>query len=144
MENLHFKHRGEKNRRAKEEYLKAIYQLSEKTRLVRSIDLAVSLGVSKPSVNSAVTVLQEEGFVVKPLRGEICLTEKGQKQGQFITAKFQLIKQLLIQFCDVNEQTASEDACKMEHLISDETAFALKNMLNRREISSLHNQELKK
>ncbi len=129
-------HPGKKISPSKEEYLKAIYQLSEKTRLVRSIDLAVYLGVSKPSVNSAVTALQEEGFVVKPLHGEICLTDKGQKQGQFITAKFHLIKQLLIDCCHVNEQTASEDACKMEHLISDETAFALKNILSRYEESS--------
>lgn len=129
-------HPGKKISPSKEEYLKAIYQLSEKTRLVRSIDLAAYLGVSKPSVNSAVTALQEEGFVIKPLHGEICLTDKGQKQGQFITDKFELIKQLLIHYCDVNEQTASEDACKMEHLISDETAFALKNILSRYEKSS--------
>lgn len=137
-------HPGKKMSPSKEEYLKAIYQLSEKARFVRSIDLAVYLGVSKPSVNSAVTALQEDGFVVKPLHGEICLTDKGQKQGQIITAKFQLIKQLLIHYCDVNEQTASEDACKMEHLISDETAFALKNVLNKCERSFSNNKELKK
>ena len=119
-------HPGKKMSPSKEEYLKAIYQLSEKARFVRSIDLAVYLGVSKP------------------LHGEICLTDKGQKQGQIITAKFQLIKQLLIHYCDVNEQTASEDACKMEHLISDETAFALKNVLNKCERSFSNNKELKK
>lgn len=135
---------GKKMSPSKEDYLKAIYQLSEKTRLVRSIDLAVYLGVSKPSVNSAVTALQEEGFVVKPLHGEICLTEEGQRQGQVITAKFHLIKQLLIDCCDVNEQTASEDACKMEHLISDETTFALKSVLNRYEGVPSNNKELKK
>ncbi|MFT4005131.1 MAG: metal-dependent transcriptional regulator [Lacrimispora sp.] len=117
---------GKKLSPSKEDYLKAIYNLSEKKQEVRSIDLAVYLEVSKPSVNNAVTVLQEEGLVVKPLRGEIHLTDEGYKQGQIITAKFQLIKQLLITCCNVNERTASEDACKMEHLISDETAFALK------------------
>ncbi|ADL02849.1 metal-dependent transcriptional regulator [Lacrimispora saccharolytica] len=122
-------HSGKKLSTSKEEYLKAIYKLSKKTQAVRSIDLAVYLGVSKPSVNNAVTILQEEGFVVKPLRGEIHLTDEGYKQGQIITAKFQIIKQLLITCCNVNERTASKDACKMEHLISDETAIALKKYM---------------
>lgn len=119
-------HSEKKLSTSKEEYLKAIYKLSIKTQAVRSVDLAVYLGVSKPSVNNAVTILQEEGLVVKPLRGEIHLTNEGYKQGQIITAKFQLIKQLLITCFNVNERTANKDACKMEHLISDETAFALK------------------
>jgi Mn-dependent DtxR family transcriptional regulator len=110
---------------SKEDYLKAIYKLSEKSQEVRSIDLAVYLEVSKPSVNKAVTILQEEGLVVKPLGGLIHLTEEGRKQSQGIIAKFELIKQFLINCCNVNELTASEDACKMEHIISDETIFAL-------------------
>lgn len=75
-------------------------------------------------------ILQEAGLVVKPLGGEIQLTDEGRKQGQIITTKFQLIKQFLIAYCNVNEQTASEDACKMEHIISDEATFALKKYLN--------------
>lgn len=116
---------GKKLTSSKEEYLKAIYQLSKKTQVVRSIDLAVYLGVSKPSVNRAVNTLQKEGFVIKPLRGEIRLTDKGLEQGQILSVRFKLIKHLLITCCNINEQTASEDACKMEHLISDETTFAL-------------------
>ncbi|EXG87905.1 iron (metal) dependent repressor, DtxR family [Clostridium sp. ASBs410] len=114
---------------SKENYLKAIYKLSETAQAVRSIDLAAYLGVSKPSVNNAVTILQEEGLVIKPLRGEIRLTDEGYNQGKIIISKFQLIKQFLITCCNVNERIASEDACKMEHLISDETTFALKNIL---------------
>lgn len=121
---------------SKEEYLKAIYRLSKRTQFVRSIDLADYLGVTKPSVHHAVTALQAEGLVVKPLHGEICLTTEGEKQGQIISGKFQLLRQLLISCCDVNEQTASADACKMEHLISDETTFALKNLLDRFEGAS--------
>ncbi len=115
---------------SREEYLKAIYKLSERTQLVRSIDIAVYLGVSKPSVHSAVSTLQEEGLVIKPLGGEIQLTEEGRKQGEIITAKFRIIKQFLILCCNVSEPTASADACKMEHIISDESAFALKKYLN--------------
>lgn len=127
---------GKKLSPSKEEYLKAIYKLSEKAQAVRSIDLAVYLEVSKPSVNHAVTILQEEGLVVKPLGGEIHLTDEGHKQGQIITAKFHLIKQFLITCCNINERTASEDACKIEHLISDETAIALeKYFIKCKEIS---------
>lgn len=126
---MHY-HSEKKLSTSKEEYLKAIYKLSKKTQAVRSIDLAVYLGVSKPSVNNAVTILQEEGLVVKPLRGEIHLTDEGHKQGQIITAKFQLIKQLLITCYNIKERTASEDACKIEHLISDETVLAIKKYIN--------------
>jgi len=115
---------------SREEYLKAIYKLSERTKLVRSIDIAVYLGVSKPSVHSAVTTLQEEGLVIKPLGGEIQLTEEGRKKGEIITAKFRIIKQFLNSCCNVSEPTASADACKMEHIISDESIFALKKYLD--------------
>ena len=115
---------------SKEEYLKAIYKLSEKTQSVRSIDLAAYLGFSKPSINNTVAILQEAGLVVKPLGGKIHLTDEGRKQGQIIIAKFQLIKQFLIAYCNVNEQTASKYACKIEHIISDEATFALKKYLN--------------
>jgi len=110
---------------SKEEYLKAIFLLSEKEEAVRSIDLAVYLGVSKPSVNNAITILQEKGLVVKPLGGEICLTDEGRTQGKRITAKYQLLKQFLVACCKVNEETASKDACKIEHFISDEAILAL-------------------
>ncbi|MGC6174691.1 metal-dependent transcriptional regulator [Lacrimispora sp. 38-1] len=110
---------------SKEEYLKAIFRLSEKEQAVRSIDLAAYLGVSKPSVNNAITILQEKGLVVKPLGGEIHLTDEGRTQGKMITAKFQVLKQFLVSCCNVNEETASKDACKIEHFISDETVLAL-------------------
>ncbi len=115
---------------SREEYLKAIYKLSQRTGLVRSIDIAVYLGVSKPSVHSAVTALQEEGLVIKPLGGEIQLTEEGRKKGELITAKFRIIRQFLSSCCNVSEPTASADACKMEHIISDESIFALKKYLD--------------
>lgn len=114
---------------SKEEYLKAIYMLSQRTQLVRSIDIAVYLGVSKPSVHCAVNALQDDGLVIKPLGGEIELTEEGRKQGEIITTKFQIIKNFLIACCNVNELTASADACKMEHIISNDAVYALKKYL---------------
>lgn len=114
---------------SREEYLKAIYKLSERTQLVRSVDIAVYLGVSKPSVHNAVATLQEEGLVIKPLGGEIQLTEEGRKQGEIITTKFQVISEFLITCCDVNELIASADACKIEHIISNDAILALKKYL---------------
>jgi len=118
---------------SREEYLKAIYKLSERTQSVRSIDLAEYLGVSKPSVHNAVTRLQEEGMVIKPLGGEIQLTAEGRKKGEIITAKFQIIRRFLNSCCNVSESTASADACKMEHILSDESIFALKKYLDLRQ-----------
>jgi Mn-dependent DtxR family transcriptional regulator len=124
------RNRSEKNLSpSREEYLKAIYRLSQRTQLVRSIDIAVYLGVSKPSVHNAVTTLQEEGLVIKPLGGKIQLTEEGRKQGEIITAKFQIIRQFLITCCEVTELTASADACKMEHIMSNDAVFAIKKYL---------------
>ena len=122
---------------SREEYLKAIYKLSKRTGLVRSIDIAVYLEVSKPSVHNAVTALQEEGLVIKPLGGVICLTEEGRKRGENITAKFQFLRHFLNSCCNVSEPTASADACKMEHIISDESIFALKKYLDLEHIDDL-------
>lgn len=115
---------------SREEYLKAIYKLSKRSELVRSIDIAVYLGVSKPSVHSAVTTLQKEGLVIKPLGGEIQLTPEGHKKGEIITAKFQILRQFLNSCCNVSEPTACADACKIEHIISDESIYALKKYLD--------------
>ncbi|MEA5083681.1 MAG: metal-dependent transcriptional regulator [Lachnospiraceae bacterium] len=115
---------------SKEEYLKAIYRLSEMTQLVRSIEIAEYLGVSKPSVHNAVARLQQEGMVIKPLGGAIQLTEEGRKKGEIITAKFGILRYFLNSCCNVSEPTASADACKMEHIISDESIFALKKYLD--------------
>ncbi|WMJ87403.1 metal-dependent transcriptional regulator [Anaerocolumna sp. MB42-C2] len=128
------RHSEKKLSSSREEYLKAIYKLSKRTQSVRSIDIALYLGVSKPSVHNAVTTLQEEGLVIKPFGGEIQLTEEGRKQGEAITTKFQIIRQFLITCCNVDELTANADACKMEHIISDETVFALKNILVKGEV----------
>lgn len=115
---------------SREEYLKAIYKLSEKTQLVRSIDIAEYLGVTRPSVHNAVTRLQEEGMVIKPWGGEIQLTEEGRKKGEIITTKFRILRHFLNSCCNVSEPTASADACKMEHIISDESILALKKYMD--------------
>lgn len=103
-----------------EDYLKAVYYFSQKTQTARSSDIAAFLGVSKPSVHHAMAVLQEAGLITKPLYGEISLTERGHRQAQGIMCKHIHLKQLLISL-QVDEKTAEQDACHMEHIISDET-----------------------
>ena len=107
-----------------EDYLKAIYYFTQKTQTVRSADIAAFLGVSKPSVHRAMAVLQEAGLIIKPLYGEISLTECGRRQVQVIICKYSLLKKLLISL-QVDEKTAEQDACHMEHSISDKTLFHL-------------------
>lgn len=107
-----------------EDYLKTVYYFSQKTKNVRSADIATFLDVTKPSVNRAMGVLQGAGLVFKPLYGEISLTERGSRQAQAIICKHNLLKKLLISL-QVDEKTAEQDACLMEHIISDETLFHL-------------------
>lgn len=107
-----------------EDYLKVVYYFSQKTINVRSSDIAAFLGVSKPSVHHAMVVLQEAGLITKPLYGEISLTERGRRKAQVIVCKHSLLKKLLISL-QVDEKTAEQDACHMEHIISDETLFHL-------------------
>lgn len=130
MQQNRYRYSEKKISPSREEYLKAIYKLSEKTQLVRSIDIAEYLGVSRPSVHNAVTRLQEEGMVIKPWGGEIQLTEEGRKKGEIITTKFRILRHFLNSCCNVSEPTASADACKMEHIISDESILALKKYMD--------------
>ena len=67
--------------------------------------------------------------MIKPLGGEIELTEEGRKRGEIITTKYQIIRQFLITCCHVDELIASADACKMEHIISNDAIFAIKKYL---------------
>lgn len=103
-----------------EDYLKAVYYCSQSTNNVRSADIAAYLGVTKPSVHHAMAVLQDAGLIIKPLYGEVSLTEYGRRRAQIVIWKYNLLKELLVSL-QVDEATAEQDACRMEHLVSDET-----------------------
>lgn len=107
-----------------EDYLKAVYHFSQVSGLIQSVDIADYLGVTRPSVHRAMEILQDAGLIVKPLYGEIVLTEKGRRQARVILCKHNLLKELLISL-QVDEETADQDACRMEHVVSDETLFQL-------------------
>ncbi len=111
-----------------EMYLETIYILSKTRNIVRSIDVVEEMGYSKPSVSRAVSILKEGGYLTVEENGALVLTEAGKAIGQKIYARHQLLTRLLVRI-GVDPQTAAEDACKMEHAISDTTYDAIRKHL---------------
>ena len=108
-----------------EMYLETIYQLSRERGTVRSVDVAESMGYSKPSVSRAVGLLKTGGYLVMEKDGTLTLTETGLETAQKVYERHTILSSLLIRL-GVSPETAAEDACKMEHVISDETFEAMK------------------
>ena len=111
--------------KSSEDYLEAMLVMSERHGYIRSIDIAAELGVTKPSVSYAVKRLRENGYITMNRDGLITLTEKGLEIANRIYERHKVLTQMLI-FLGVDPKTAREDACKMEHDISDETFEAMK------------------
>ena len=111
-----------------EMYLETIYILSEKTGAVRSIDVGEYMGYSKPSVSRAVGILKKGGYLLMDKDGYLTLTESGLAVAKKIYERHTLLTDFLIRL-GVNEKTAVEDACKIEHDISDETFAAIQKFI---------------
>ena len=114
-----------------EDYLEAILFIEEQKGRVKSIDIANALGVSKPSVNKALTILQEMGYVSKPNYGEVTITEEGRKRAKLVAEKHVALTKLLTDVLGVSAETAEKDACKIEHDISEETTEKLIQYLDK-------------
>ncbi len=95
---------------------------------VKSIDLAKHLDVSRASVNKAINTLIEEGLVEKELYGDISLTEEGKGLASKVLWKHNLLKKFLFEILDVSPKIANEEACGIEHSISDDTALKLEKL----------------
>ena len=108
-----------------EMYLETILLLSQKSGHVRAIDVGEEMGYSKPSVSRAMGLLKSGGFIVVDADGAITLTDAGREIAEKIYARHTLLTKFLIAL-GVDEATASEDACKMEHSISDRSFEAIK------------------
>lgn len=108
-----------------EMYLEAILVLSRKNGFVRSIDVSEYLGYSKPSVSRAMGILRSGEYIVVDKDGAITLTDSGREIAEKIFERHTLLSRLLMKL-GVSEETASADACKMEHAISDESFQAIK------------------
>lgn len=108
-----------------EMYLETVLVLSERLENVRSIDICEQMGFSKPSVSRAVSILKADNFISVNANGYITLTESGKKVAQKIYERHTLLTNAL-KALGVSEKIASEDACKIEHDISDESFEAIK------------------
>jgi len=111
-------------RKSAEDYLEMILMIREKKGEVRSIDIAAALNVSKPSVSVAMKRLRENGYIDMDGANYITLTETGMKIAKNIYARHKTLM-LCLQSIGVDEKTAREDACKLEHDISDVSYQAL-------------------
>ncbi|MBQ8387294.1 MAG: metal-dependent transcriptional regulator [Clostridia bacterium] len=108
-----------------EMYLESIYVLSQTKSAVRSIDVGEYMGYSKPSVSRAIGLLKKGGLVNVGADGHLTLTESGLELARKIYERHTILTSLLTSL-GVSEETASEDACRIEHVISDETLDAIK------------------
>lgn len=111
-----------------ENYLETILMLKCKNGYVRSIDIANELGFAKASVSVAMKSFREEGYIVVDEHGNISLTQKGIEIAERVYERHTIIAKLLMSL-GVNEETAYEDACKIEHDISNESFINMKNYL---------------
>ncbi|MCL1847105.1 MAG: metal-dependent transcriptional regulator [Coriobacteriia bacterium] len=110
---------------ANEDYLEAIYELGGSRNPVRSVDLAARLEVSKASVSGALKNLKQAGLVEQPFYGDITLTEKGETYAAAILERHHVLYHFLLDVLGVEPSTAADEACKMEHAISDDTLSRL-------------------
>ena len=108
-----------------EMYLETILVLSQRSGFVRAIDIGEEMGYSKPSVSRAVGILRQGGYIHVAEDGGITLTEEGRAVAEKIYERHRLLSGFLISL-GVDEKTAVEDACKMEHVISDASMEAIK------------------
>lgn len=108
-----------------EMYLETIYVLTQKSGRVRSIDICEQMGYSKPSISRAIGILRDGGYIEVDKSGYITLTDEGESVALKIYERHTIIASVLCSL-GVDEDTAAEDACKIEHVISDASFEAIK------------------
>ena len=113
-----------------EMYLETIYILSQKSHRVRSVDVGEYMGYSKPSVSRAMGLLKKGGYVITNEEGCLSLTETGRELASKIYERHTVLTDLLVRL-GVDRETAAEDACRMEHVISDQSFQAIRRHAGR-------------
>lgn len=116
-----------------EMYLETIYVLTRKSTSVRSVDVAESMGYSKPSVSRAIGILKAGEYITVDRSGHITLTEKGIQTAENLYERHTILTSLLVSL-GVEKETAAEDACKIEHVISRESFEAIKKYIGEKNI----------
>lgn len=115
-----------KIRKSSEDYLEAMLVMQERHGYIRSIDIAAELNVTKPSVSYATKRLRENGYITMDKEGLITLTDKGLEIAESMYERHRLLTQFFVRL-GIQEDVAREDACKIEHDLSEETFQAIKN-----------------
>ncbi|HHU83637.1 MAG TPA: metal-dependent transcriptional regulator [Clostridiales bacterium] len=113
-----------------EMYLESILQLTKEHGTVRSVDLAAFMGFSKPSVSRAVGLLKDKGYIIVD-NGNLILTEEGRKLAERIYERHHVLTDFLVSI-GVDETVADEDACRIEHVISEDSFLAIKEFIANR------------
>jgi len=114
-----------------ENYLEAIYELSEESNGVKMTRIVEKLGVTKASTNSAMVTLAEKGLITNEKYKKIFLTPLGLKIARFTYKKHHIIKDFLIKTLNIDSSIADEDACAIEHVISSDSVYAMQKFLSK-------------
>ena len=118
-----------------EMYLETILILGQRKNLVRAVDVAAEMRLSKPSVSRALVKLKNDACIIVDENGHIAFTEKGRAIAEKIYERHQVLTEILMAI-GVNREIAAKDACKMEHDISDETFDAMTRHLKKKQENS--------
>ncbi len=108
-----------------EMYLETIYILQKKNSHVRSVDVAEHMNYTRASVSRGVSLLKRQGLIEVDAGGHITLTAEGREAAEKIMDRHEVLTGILIKL-GIDEETAAEDACRIEHVISDKTFFGIK------------------
>lgn len=114
---------------SQEMYLETILKIQKRKGSVRSIEIAEELGYSKPSVSRAVGIMKKDGFIVVQSDGIIELTETGRKKAENIFARHKSLTEALVKM-GLSQSAAEENACRVEHVITEEAFLAIKKHFN--------------
>ena len=114
-----------------EDYLEAVLFVEQRYGKIRSVDVANLLGVSRPSVNRALRILQDKGYITKPDYGTVTITPLGRERAESVARRHGALTRLLVDVLGVRADIAQRDACKIEHDISAETLERLEAFLQR-------------
>ena len=118
-----------KYHQSEEDYLESILEISKEGKIVHRIDIAKRMDVSQAAVNKAMKILVEKGYIYEDGK-HLYLTENGKEYAEAVYEKHCIIREYLVA-CGVSAEAAEEDACRMEHLISQETFAMMKNKIGK-------------
>lgn len=114
-----------------ENYLEAVYELSQGGDGARVTDIAQRMGVTKASTNNAMATLAEKGLIINEKYQDVRLTAEGRQRAKLTSEKHTIIRRLLVEVLGVDPATAEEDACEIEHVISPESVCAMDAYMSR-------------